>query len=73
MIRRQLKKNNDQFLLSPNRSIFFKFKMSERVKVAVRLRPLIEEELTSKDKSICIEVIDPQKKVLISNEIKYRS
>ncbi|CAD8097336.1 unnamed protein product [Paramecium sonneborni] len=39
--------------------------MSERVKVAVRLRPLIEEELISKDKSICVETIDPNKKLII--------
>ena len=40
--------------------------MSERVKVAVRLRPLIEEELICKDKSICVETIDPNKKLIIS-------
>ncbi|CAD8095340.1 unnamed protein product [Paramecium sonneborni] len=39
--------------------------MSERVKVAVRLRPLIEEELICKDKSICVETIDPNKKLII--------
>lgn len=49
----------------------FKFKLMtdklvERVKVAVRLRPLIEEELISKDRSICIEQIDPVKKIIVS-------
>ncbi|CAD8173626.1 unnamed protein product [Paramecium octaurelia] len=39
--------------------------MSERVKVAVRLRPLIDEELICKDKSICVETIDPNKKLII--------
>ncbi|CAK90171.1 unnamed protein product (macronuclear) [Paramecium tetraurelia] len=39
--------------------------MSERVKVAVRLRPLIEEELICKDKTICVETIDPNKKLII--------
>lgn len=43
--------------------------MSERVKVAVRLRPLIEEELISKDKSICVETVDPIKKVIVSKEL----
>jgi kinesin family protein 5/centromeric protein E len=42
--------------------------MSERVKVAVRLRPLIEEELISKDKSICVETIDPNKKLIVSTK-----
>lgn len=41
-------------------------KLVERVKVAVRLRPLIEEELISKDRSICIEQIDPVKKIIVS-------
>ena len=43
-------------------------KLVEKVKVAVRLRPLIEEELMSKDRSICIETIDVQKNMIISNE-----
>lgn len=40
-------------------------KLVERVKVAVRLRPLIEDELIAKDRSVCIETIDPFKKLLI--------
>lgn len=41
-------------------------KLVERVKVAVRLRPLIEDELISKDKSICVENVDTLKKTIIS-------
>lgn len=33
--------------------------MYEKVKVAVRLRPLLDEELLNKDKSICVDSIDP--------------
>lgn len=44
-------------------------KLVERVKVAVRLRPLIEDELVAKDRSICIETIDPFKKLLIGINI----
>jgi kinesin family member 5 len=39
---------------------------SERVMVSVRLRPFIEEELSSKDRSVCIENIDTEKNAIIS-------
>ncbi|CAD8189657.1 unnamed protein product [Paramecium pentaurelia] len=39
--------------------------MYEKVKVAVRLRPLLDEELLNKDKSICVDSIDPSKKSII--------
>ncbi|CAD8110627.1 unnamed protein product [Paramecium sonneborni] len=39
--------------------------MYEKVKVAVRLRPLIEQELLAKDKAICVDSIDNQKKSII--------
>ncbi|KAM3135862.1 hypothetical protein pb186bvf_011991 [Paramecium bursaria] len=38
----------------------------EKVKVAVRLRPFIEEELMSKDKSVCIDSLDQNKNMIIS-------
>ena len=38
----------------------------EKVKVAVRLRPFIEEELMSKDKSVCIDSLDQNKSIIIS-------
>lgn len=40
--------------------------MSERVRVAVRLRPMLEEELLSKDRSVCVDMIDTQKRIIQS-------
>ncbi|CAD8201731.1 unnamed protein product [Paramecium octaurelia] len=39
--------------------------MYEKVKVAVRLRPLLDEELLTKDKSVCVDSIDTSKKSII--------
>jgi len=35
--------------------------------VSVRLRPFIEEEQIVKDRSICIDTLDPDRNVIISN------
>lgn len=37
----------------------------ERVKVSVRLRPFIDEELNSKDRSICVEHIDMERGLIV--------